>query len=550
VKGMKMKAILILMILIVSSIKSSSQVSQEWVARYNGSANSQDLALSTAYDTSGNVYVTGYSNGNGSESDFVTIKYNPSGIQEWISIYNGPGNTYDIGAAIALDNSGNVYVTGSSYGVGSSSDYATIKYNSEGVMMWVARYNGIRNSEDYPILLSIDNSGNVYVSGTEGISDSSDICTIKYNTNGVMLWFARYDGPGNGTDYVNSLVLDKNGNVYLTGYSTGNGTGLHDYITIKYNSVNGFQQWASRYNGPGNYYDQSQSIALDEFGNIYVTGYSKDNDNQISCATVKYNTNGLQQWAVRYRGSNNSNTSGSAITLDSTGNVYVTGYILNNVTDYDYLTIKFNSSGDELWAVNYNGTANGADIADFITADKFNNIYVCGHSKGMGLDYDYLTIKYDSSGNELWTERYNGPGNGYDRPASLKIDDYGNVYLTGWSLGIGSNSDFDYATIKYSQSVGINQISSIIPDKFSISQNFPNPFNPTTKFKFDLKKSGIVKLVVYDMIGKGVATLVNENLNAGSYETEFDGSGLTSGVYFYKIEIGNYSEVKKMTLLK
>jgi len=282
VKGMKMKAILILMILIVSSIKSSSQVSQEWVARYNGSANSQDLALSTAYDTSGNVYVTGYSNGNGSESDFVTIKYNPSGIQEWISIYNGPGNTYDIGAAIALDNSGNVYVTGSSYGVGSSSDYATIKYNSEGVMMWVARYNGIRNSEDYPILLSIDNSGNVYVSGTEGISDSSDICTIKYNTNGVMLWFARYDGPGNGTDYVNSLVLDKNGNVYLTGYSTGNGTGLHDYITIKYNSVNGFQQWASRYNGPGNYYDQSQSIALDEFGNIYVTGYSTSSGNGIS----------------------------------------------------------------------------------------------------------------------------------------------------------------------------------------------------------------------------------------------------------------------------
>jgi len=545
-----MKTILILMILLISSIKSSSQVSQEWVTRYNGSANSEDNASSIAYDTSGNVFVTGSSKGSGTDYDFVTIKYNPSGIQEWIVTYNGPGNSDDYGYAIALDNSGNVYVTGSSFGIGSNLDYATIKYNSEGVMQWVARYDGIHNSEDYSYLLSIDNAGNVYVSGHEGIIDSSEFCTIKYNTNGEMQWVSRYNGPGNFYNHTTSLVLDDLGNAYVTGSTTGIGTGFYDYVTIKYNSVSGNQEWVSSYNGPGpgNNFDEAFSSTIDESGNIYVTGSSSDNINQGSCATIKYNSNGVQQWAVRYRGTNNSNALGSAITSDAAGNVYVAGYILNDVTGYDYLTIKYNSSGDEIWAVNYNGTANNSDFAEYIVVDNYNNVYVSGSSAETG--FDYLTIKYDSSGNELWTERYNGSGNGSDRPSSFKIDDHGNLYITGYSLGSGSSSDYDFATIKYSQSVGINQISTIIPDQFSISQNYPNPFNPTTKIKFELKNSGNVKLVVYDMIGKEVATLVDENLNAGSYETEFDGSGLTSGVYFYKIETNNNNEVKKMTLLK
>jgi|GEM_PF-1670173 len=98
--------------------------------------------------------------------------------------------------------------------------------------------------------------------------------------------------------------------------------------------------------------------------------------------------------------------------------------------------------------------------------------------------------------------------------------------------------------------VGINNISSLLPDNFSLSQNYPNPFNPTTKIKFDIKESGFVKLKIYDMLGKEVASLVNEKLTPGSYETDFDGSGLTSGVYFYKLEAEGYNEVKRMMLVK
>jgi hypothetical protein len=97
--------------------------------------------------------------------------------------------------------------------------------------------------------------------------------------------------------------------------------------------------------------------------------------------------------------------------------------------------------------------------------------------------------------------------------------------------------------------IGIKPISSIVKD-FSLSQNYPNPFNPSTKINFSIPKSGFVDMRVYDILGKEVKTLVNENLNAGEYEIEFDASGLTSGLYFYKMQTSEFISVKKMTLIK
>ena len=146
--------------------------------------------------------------------------------------------------------------------------------------------------------------------------------------------------------------------------------------------------------------------------------------------------------------------------------------------------------------------------------------------------------------------------NGFSFAPSFSPGD-GNLELIVKSEKAENNITSVYMISKYGkvykadiQTTGIHNTSNKIPEYFSLSQNYPNPFNPTTKIKFDLKISGMVKIRIYDIMGKDVATLVNENLSTGSYETEFNGSGLTSGVYFYKIETDNYSEVKKMTLLK
>ncbi|MBK8553805.1 MAG: T9SS type A sorting domain-containing protein [Ignavibacteria bacterium] len=114
----------------------------------------------------------------------------------------------------------------------------------------------------------------------------------------------------------------------------------------------------------------------------------------------------------------------------------------------------------------------------------------------------------------------------------------------------------DFLTIKYSQLiVGINNISNEIPVRYSLYQNYPNPFNPVTKIKFDVPsdvrgQTSDVKLTVFDVLGKEVMTLVNEALAPGSYETEFEGSGFASGIYFYKLEAGSFVETKRMILIK
>ena len=98
--------------------------------------------------------------------------------------------------------------------------------------------------------------------------------------------------------------------------------------------------------------------------------------------------------------------------------------------------------------------------------------------------------------------------------------------------------------------IGIHPISTVIPKSYSLSQNYPNPFNPVTTIRFNLPHAGNVRLTVYDALGKEIKLLVNENLQAGIYETDFDAANIPSGVYFYRIESAGYTETKKMVLVK
>jgi len=98
--------------------------------------------------------------------------------------------------------------------------------------------------------------------------------------------------------------------------------------------------------------------------------------------------------------------------------------------------------------------------------------------------------------------------------------------------------------------INVNQISSTVPEKFSLSQNYPNPFNPSTNIKYQIINNGFVNLKVYDILGKEIATLVNEKQAPGTYEVKFDGTNLPSGVYHYRIATENYSETRRMILLK
>ncbi len=98
--------------------------------------------------------------------------------------------------------------------------------------------------------------------------------------------------------------------------------------------------------------------------------------------------------------------------------------------------------------------------------------------------------------------------------------------------------------------VGIMPIGNEIPAKFSLNQNYPNPFNPTTTIKFDIPFSSLVKIAIYDISGREIQTLVNEQLQSGTYETQWNASSYSSGVYFYRLSAGDFSETKRMLLIK
>jgi hypothetical protein len=557
------RLILLVVLLLVSIPAFAATVDTAWVRRYNGPADTADEAYAIAVDDSGNVYVTGVGDGTGTSSDYATIKYHPTGDTAWVRKYNGPGNSYDGASDIAVDDSGNVYVTGNSWGSGTSSDYATIKYHSNGDTAWVRRYNGPGNAADVASDIAIDDSGNVYVSGGSwGSGTSTDYTTIKYHSNGDTAWVRRYNGPGNAYDGALDMAIDDSGNIYVTGKSYGTGTD-YDFATMKY-KASGDTAWVRRYNGPADSTDGANAIAADDSGNVYVTGYSWGSGTGDDYLTIKYSPNGDTAWVRRYDGPANGTDRAVAVVVDDSNNVYVTGYSDSTGSSQDYATIKYDSSGNELWVRRFN-CANGTDMPTAIAVDSSNNIYVTGRSGcGGSTAFDYVTIKYYPNGDTAWLRKYQGPvEQGYDYAYALALDSSGNVYVTGASQGSGT--DYDYCTIKYVQSgTGIKEETEggEKPSDFALSQNYPNPFNPITTIPFQVKSLELgvggpyrTTLAVYNILGQKVRTLVDEDRAPGEYQVVWDGKDddgkdVASGVYFYQLRVGNSSEPKKMLLLK
>ncbi|MBL0340053.1 MAG: SBBP repeat-containing protein [Bacteroidetes bacterium] len=523
-----------------ATIKYDSTGILQWVTIYDGNGSAADGASSLAVDNMGNVYVTGESWGGVTGLDYATIKYNASGIQQWVARYDGPGNGWDHASSIAVDGSGNVYVTGYSTGNGTYLDYATIKYDPSGVQQWVARYNGSGNDNDFAFSLTVDGSGNVYVTGRMrgGPGTSDDYATIKYNSSGVQQWVKIYNGPGNDNDDARAVAVDNAGNVYVTGGSAQSGTAWRDYATIKYNSL-GVQQWVKRYNGQANFDDFATSLAVDTSGNVYVTGFSVGTGTNNDYATIKYNSMGDTLWIERYNGPGNYIDEARSVSVDGTGNVYVTGKSLGNGTGDDYATIKYDSTGVEQWVERYNGPGNGSDGASKLVIDNSGNVYVTGSSAGSGTGNDFATIKYDASGVELWVERYNGPANGSDGASSIALDGMGNVYVTGGSFG-GPTAN-DYATIKYSQPLGIPTLTSVI----SLFQLFPNPATNT----FTIALSSISKKVhvtIADITGKVIYSTTASEIQ----QVEVNTNDFAAGVYVVQIQTGDFIATKKLVIEK
>lgn len=424
-----------------------AQVDTTWVRIYSGPYG-WDGATDIAVNKSGNVYVTGRSYRNSNTMDYATLKYYPNGDTAWVRRYCDSIGVWAGVNDLAIDDSGNAYVTGFSfYGLTYYfQEYATVKYYPNGDTAWIRKYHGKDYFNNNGISIGVDDFHNVYVTGASSGTGMYDYGTIKYYPNGDTAWVRIYDVGNYDVPY--DLELDPGGNIYITGISYGGSSSNYDYATVKY-YPNGDTAWVRRYNGPENNLDKPFDLAVDDSGNVYVTGFSYSSQTKFDYLTIKYQTKGDTAWIRRYNGTSNYMDSAMAVTVDSKGNVYVMGSNYGNGTGRDYVLIKYSADGRFIWERRYNGTGNSNDYAKDLAIDKSDNIYVTGYSKNSTGADDFVTVKYSPDGTCYCTRRYRGSPSFF---MDITVDSAQNIYVAG-------NTD-DYITIKYYPIITVGDANS------------------------------------------------------------------------------------------
>ena len=547
------RLLVIINLLFVSIQISNAQVTQEWVKDFICSAFVIDKPTSIGIDGSENIYVTGNYIGPSYPNKILTLKYNSSGILLWSRIFQNPNNNDARVTQMVNDNLGNIYICGTIINSSTGTDFLLLKYNSFGTLVWSKTWTYSTNAfADVATSLNLDVIGNIFVTGmahTTGGYGRTDIITLKYSASGALEWMKNYNPyPYYNIPNIKKITTDNLGNAYITGFVDDG-----SIITIKYN-FSGVIEWIRKYKQNGYTTGNGNDIIVDGYRNVYIGGDCFNFTNRDDFLIIKYNSTGTLQWTNVYNGSGDSTDEIKTIRLDQYNNVYVTGSSIGRGTSNDIVTIKLNNLGIQQWIKRYNGPANKNDFVRDMYVDASGNSYITGSRFAALSGVDYITIKYNSTGTQQWSMVYNGPGNllGEDGAVSIKVSNSENVYVTGYSYSTNAtNSNNNYTTVKYSQTSIRKPSNDYIPETYGLSQNYPNPFNPETKIKFDIPdKTQNVKLSFFDALGKEIEVLVNEQMNPGSYEINWNASGYPSGVYFYTIKTDNYTDTKKMILVK
>lgn len=422
----KVASVVVFLHLVIASL-AEPPPEIEWARKAGSGESEQGRAI--AADASGNIYVTGYFSettsfgttnlvSSGTEDVFVA-KYTPAGALLWAR--RAGGNEYDEGRGIAVDGSGNVYVTGLFQNTASfpgtnlsssgASDVFIAKYNTQGTLLWARKAGG--NGYDEAYALAIDGAGQVYITGAfEGTatfgstmltnaSSALDIFVAKWDSNGTFQWARRaggaYDDAGNG------LAVDAETNVLVTGFFSTNAAfgstniiapGLSGDIFIAKYNASGTLQWVRQAGGAN--HDTGQAVAVDAWGNILVTGqfrisasFSGTNvtGNGPDIFVARYNPAGQLHW-VRRAGGNDPiyGDAGWGIRADAAGNAYVSGHFsgtasfgstnIATAAFNDVFVAKYATNGQTVWVERVGGI--GIDIGYALALDGSNNVSVTG----------------------------------------------------------------------------------------------------------------------------------------------------------------------------
>jgi hypothetical protein len=453
----------------------------------------------------------------------------------------------DHGSQITQTKDGGFIITGTT--ILPEDNYSSIylmKVNFNGEVEWTSTYgrdNGPDNGNDieqtpdggYLVLGSTDNWG----------AGGTDMILVKFNSSGEYQWRKTYGSENN--DGGSAMLPTQDGGYALVGQTLpSSGIGKTIYL-VKVNA-DGIEQWSNTFGGSSGT-DASDIIQLSD-GNFLISGFVTIN-NDFQVYVVKASNTGNLIWEKNYGGSEFDY--GYSIIELADGNLMVSGYTASiGAGARDGYLIKININGDLIWE-----KAFGFDRSDeFRRMVETNNgdIIVVGNSVTRVTSTEQYTdgymVKTDSEGNLIWTNLYGGNLN--DGFSSIIKTNDGGFITVGNTLSYSKSSDI--YLVKTGESGIVSDVekfdNTIIPNKIELSQNFPNPFNPSTMIQFSVAKADFIQLRVFDLLGNEVNTLIKENKQPGIYQVTFDASNLSSGIYFYQLVASNKNITKKMILIK
>ncbi|NOS84013.1 MAG: T9SS type A sorting domain-containing protein [Ignavibacteria bacterium] len=525
-------------------------------------------------DAAGNIFICGQLHNFQTFVDSsLVIKFNPSLSELWIRTAKDTTSEGNYARSVNTDPSGNVFVSGVS-----SSSITVKKYDSSGNLNWFRKnyIQGLDNPYAKNPSAFLDNNQNYYISAFKreiAGNDTTKSILMKYNSSGVNQWTYVYNFTVDGIEQVKNIFTD-NSDIYLHIIDYSNS------LLVKINP-NGIQQWQKIFNHPVNY------VNTDLTGKIITAGYKTAffrtelcMDRISSAGTTEvsysysYDGSGTDQ-AVTFFNTNDSklllgglhNSSVMLVKLTPSMTQSVTQTrnninkaILDNQTTFD--TVSFLSDNmpvnTQVKSVSVNidsilHTADG-DLQIMLIHQNYTDTLVFNRG---GFSDNFIGTKLSDTSVTQICNTNSAPFTGYFSPCRPLIQ-FNNLNLTGpWILRIYDRRSPDTGilkawsiTIEYEIPIGIEPVSGEIPVNFNLQQNYPNPFNPVTKIRFSIPKQSFTKMIIYDITGKEISTLLENNLSAGIYETNFNASDLSSGIYFYKLITEDFTETKKMVLIK
>lgn len=452
------------------------------------------------------------------------------------------GTGIDVGNEIIQTSDGGFVIAGYTTSFGAiQRDSYIIKLDSSGSTIWANRYGG----NDYEIATSVKETQDEGYIFSVFYSTASNISLqlIKVNSAGDTLW-KKFVGTADD-EAASNLQTTNDGGFLVTGYTDAAAltNGKRDVWLVKLDSL-GNKIWERTYGGSED--DGGYKLLKLSDGNLIIAGYSQsfssggDRDGWI----VKTDSSGIFLWSTSF--GSGSYDEFAAAAEDEDGNLYFTG-TTESSGDRNLWIVKTDSAGNHILTKTYGGSQ--WEWGHDIKRTNDGKFIVTGYSQSNSSGLKQLWIlKIDEQADTLWTKLIRST-NGSEGYSVIQTPDNG-FAVTGVAASSGTGPDVWVIRLKPEGTSGIEDEIIELPTVFSLKQNYPNPFNPTTKIIWQSPVGSHQILKIYDVLGNEVAILFDEYREAGRNEITFDASGLSSGMYLYKLQAGSFTETKKMIIIK